>query len=80
MSIKPALYYGLIGEATKEYHAMSTYQEKVGAHRIISLLSSYLTTMLKTDKPIVDAKLIIKTLAGIEQNFFQDLLHLTPSY
>ena len=59
---------------------MSTYQEKVGAHRIISLLSSYLTTMLQTDRPIVDARLIIKTLRDIEQNFFDDLVNLSHSY
>jgi hypothetical protein len=66
-------YYTLLGNATREFHAMSTYTEKVGAHRIISLLSSHLTNSYN-NKDHMTVKSLISTIKVLEDNMFQDLL------
>jgi hypothetical protein len=71
-------YHTLMGNATREFHAMSTYSEKVGAHRILSLLASHLSNSYKA-KDHMTVKSLVSTIKGIEQNFFQDILGSFPS-
>lgn len=70
-------YRTLLGNATREFHAMSTYSEKVGAHRMVSLLSSHLTNAYK-EKEQMTVKSLVSTIGALERNLFQDLLILTP--
>ena len=69
-------YQTLLGNATQEFHAMSTYAEKVGAHRMLSLLTSHLTNSQKA-KDHMTLNSVLSTIAKLEKNLFQDLLTLS---
>ena len=71
-------YNTLVGNATREFHAMSTYGEKVGAHRMVSLLSSHLSNAQKK-KEHMTVKSIVSTIQVIEKNLFQDILLMSPT-
>ena len=68
--------YGLMAIATTEFHAMRTYDEKVGAYRMLSLISEQLHHMHFNEKLRMDAKTIVNTLDSIQSNLLEDLIHL----
>jgi hypothetical protein len=57
--------------ATNEFHAMRTYNEKVGAYRMLSLISDLLQTLTMR----LDSKTILRTLDAIQLNLLEDLIH-----
>ena len=67
----PPRYYMIMAAATNEFHAMRTYNEKVGAYRMISLISDLLQHL----DVRLDAKTIVRTLDSIQMNLLEDLIH-----
>ena len=70
-------YYGIMASATTEFHAMRTYEQKVGAYRMLSIISDNLWHMHFEEKLRLTSKDIIKTLESIRENLLQDLVSLT---
>ena len=68
-------YYGIMATATTEFHAMRTYEQKVGAYRMLSIISDKLWDMHFEEKLRLTSKDIVKTLDAIKENILQDLLN-----
>lgn len=58
--------------AMAEFHTMPV-EQKIGAHRMISLISNELWHMQFDEKLRLDTKTLIKTLDDIQTNLMQDL-------
>jgi len=69
-------HYGIMATATTEFHAMRTYEQKVGAYRMLSIISDKLWDMQFEEKLRLTSKDIVKTLDAIKENMLQDLLNL----
>lgn len=65
-------YIGLMAIAMAEFHTMPV-EQKIGAHRMISLISNELWHMQFDEKLRLDTKTLIKTLDDIQTNLMQDL-------
>ena len=70
-------YIGLMAIAMTEFHSMPS-EQRVGAHRMMSLISSQLWHMQFDEKLRLDMKTLIKTLDEIQTNILDDLIHLEP--
>ena len=58
--------------AMAEFHTMPV-EQRIGAHRMISLISNELWHMQFDEKLRLDTKTLIKTLDNIQTNLMQDL-------
>lgn len=75
-----ARYYTFMDMAIKEFHSMPTYDEKVGAHRMMALLSDFLWNWHFEEKRTLDIRTLIKTINDTHTNFLEDLVHFHPTH
>lgn len=71
-----APYYGIMATAINEFHAMRAYEQKLGAYRMLSIISDNLWHMQFEEKLRLTSNCIVKTLDAIKENMLQDLISL----
>lgn len=69
-----ARYIGLMAIAMAEFHTMPV-EQRVGAHRMMSLISTELWHMRFDENLRLDTKTIIKTLNDLQTNLLEDISH-----